>query len=216
MNREYAIIFDLDGTLLDTLGDLTDSVNFAMAQFGYPQHSEAFVRSVVGNGARNLIKGTVPQGTEEEKIDEVLSVYRSYYQTHSQVKTKPYEGVCAALQQLQQKYSVAIVSNKPDADVKALAQVHFPGVYALGEKSDLPRKPAPDMIIDTMKRLGSTKGIYVGDSEVDIITANNSGMPCISVLWGFRDKDLLERYGGNCFCEDPNCLPEIVETLFCE
>jgi len=213
MHSDIGIIFDLDGTLLDTLGDLTDAVNYTLRQFGYPEHSEAYIRSVVGSGARNLIKGSLPQNTEDSMVDSVLQVYREYYQTHSQIKTKPYAGICDVLNQLQTKYNLAIVSNKPDSDVKILSQTFFPGVYALGERPNTPRKPAPDMIRNTMEHLGVSKAVYVGDSEVDILTANNAGLPCISVLWGFRDRELLEKCGGSCFCSRAEQLIDAVESL---
>ena len=179
----YGILFDLDGTLLDTLEDLADSVNYALEQHGYPQRTLEEIRTFVGNGAAMLIKLAT---SESEDYEQVLRTFQSYYKTHCQVKTGPYAGVLEALREIRAEYPVAVVSNKPDPAVKTLCDDYFDGVFALGERADCPRKPAPDMLYKAMEHLGVTKAVYVGDSEVDVITAKNAGMPCISVLWGFR------------------------------
>ena len=206
----YGILFDLDGTLLDTLEDLADSVNFALAQHGYPRHTLDEIRSYVGNGAAMLAKLSTPEG---EDYEQVLRTFQAHYKTHCQVKTGPYAGVLEALREIRAEYPVAVVSNKPDPAVKTLCDDYFDGVFALGERADCPRKPAPDMLYKAMEHLGVTKAGYVGDSEVDVITAKNAGMPCISVLWGFRTEAEIREYGDSIFCTDPKQLPEIVRSL---
>ena len=204
------ILFDLDGTLLDTMADLTDAVNYALGVHGYPSRTMDEVRSFVGNGAARLLALAVPEG---EDYQPVLATYQAYYRTHCQIKTGPYPGVVEALAQLSKHYPVAIVSNKPDAAVKVLCADYFPGIYAIGESTDCPRKPAPDMVYKAMKELGVEKCIYVGDSEVDVLTAQNANVPCLSVLWGFRDKTDMEAVGGNHFCEKTAELVEKLEEM---
>ena len=194
------ILWDLDGTLLDTLEDLTDGVNFAMDAFGYPRRSRVEVRRFVGNGARMLISRAAPQGAD---VDAVLAVFHEYYDVHCQDKTAPYPGIMEALAELGQRFPMAIVSNKPDAAVKQLCRRYFPGIHACGERAGIPRKPAPDMVLAAMKDMGMERCIYVGDSEVDVETAKNAGVPCLSVLWGFRDKEEIEDAGGRHFCKAP-------------
>ena len=207
------ILFDLDGTLLDTLADLTDATNYALARFGYPVRSMEQVRRAVGNGAANQIRKSLPEGTAEDAAEQVLEVYKPYYTAHCQQKTCPYPGVLEQLEILKEKYPVAIVSNKPDSAVKALCAEYFPGIYALGEKPDCPRKPAPDMVYKAMADLGMDRCVYVGDSEVDVLTAKNAGMPCLCVLWGFRDRDDMEAAGGIHFCENTSLMAEKIEEL---
>ena len=204
------ILWDLDGTLLDTLEDLADGVNFALRQFDYPARTTEEVRRFVGNGARRLIERAVPEGAE---VDAVFETFRTYYDAHCQVKTRPYEGILAALAELGQKYPMAVVSNKPDSAVKPLCAQYFPGLYARGESADCPRKPAPDMVLKAMEAIGVTRCIYVGDSEVDVLTAQNAGVPCLSVLWGFRDREELETAGGMHFCGSPAQLTEKLEEM---
>lgn len=207
------ILFDLDGTLLDTLEDLTDATNHALRQFGFPTRTPAEVRRAVGNGAANLICRSLPEGTPEETVRQVLSVFQSYYTEHCQIRTKPYAGIPKVLEILKNNHPVAIVSNKPDCAVKALCADYFPGLYALGETADCPRKPAADMVYKGMQAIGVDRCIYVGDSEVDVLTAKNAGVPCISVLWGFRDREEIENAGGEYFCETTGSLVERIEEL---
>jgi phosphoglycolate phosphatase len=206
------ILFDLDGTLLNTLEDLTDATNYALGQFGYPERTLEQVRRAIGNGAANQIRKSLPEGTPEETVQEVLSVYKDYYTAHCQNKTRPYAGIPEALAQLKQ-YPVAIVSNKPDSAVKALCADYFPGIFALGETPDCPRKPAADMAFKGMKAIGVDRCIYVGDSEVDVLTAKNAEVPCLCVLWGFRDKEDMTAVGGTHFCEETRQLKEKIEEL---
>ena len=204
------ILFDLDGTLLDTMADLTDAVNYALGVHGYPSRTMDEVRSFVGNGAARLLALAVPEG---EDYQPALATYQAYYRTHCQIKTGPYPGVVEALAQLSKHYPIAIVSNKPDAATKTLCADYFPGVLARGEAADCPRKPAPDMLFQAMKTLGVDKAIYVGDSEVDVITAGNAGMPCISVTWGFRDREELLEAGAKYLCDDAAQLPELAAKI---
>ena len=215
MEKKIGILFDLDGTLLDTLQDLTDAVNYTMEQFGYPKRTDREVRSFLGNGARELIRRAM--GVEDcPAVDQALAVYIPYYNAHNLEKTKPYDGILEVLAYLGQKYPLAVVSNKPDAGTKALCAQFFPGVYSMGEHAGCLRKPAPDMVYKAMAELGVEKCVYVGDSEVDVITAGKAGAPCISVLWGFRDKPEIEENGGKYFCEDPKELPKLVEEAIKE
>lgn len=210
------IIFDLDGTLLNTLEDLADGVNYALRQFGLPERTIEEVRQFVGNGAERLIRLVLP-GTENDPDPlEVLHVFREYYNAHCQVKTRPYDGIMEALAALKERYPLAVVSNKPDSAVKPLCDYYFPGLYARGESADCPRKPAPDMVFKAMEALGVEGCVYVGDSEVDVRTARNAGVPCLSVLWGFRDREVMESAGGEYFCGDPAQMPEIIEKIIGE
>ena len=204
------ILWDLDGTLLDTLEDLKDGVNYALRQFGLPPRTLEEVRQFVGNGAGVLIHRAV-EGRADEKA--VLDTFKTYYNAHCQVKTKPYDGILEALAQLGEKYPMAIVSNKPDSAVKPLCRQYFPGIYALGERAGIPRKPAADMVFAAMKDIGVEACVYVGDSEVDVATAKNAGVECLSVLWGFRDRDVIEQAGGQHFCDDTAQLVQKIEEL---
>lgn len=208
------ILFDLDGTLLDTLEDLLDATNYALRCHGYPERTLSELRRFVGNGALNQMRLSAPEGTDAQQVQNLLETYRPYYTANCRHKTRPYEGIREMLEAVQANYTVAIVSNKPDAAVKQLCADYFPGIYALGEAADCPRKPAPDMVYKAMAAIGAENCIYVGDSEVDVLTARNAGVPCISVLWGFRDKPELVEAGGDCFCDHPaEILTKIEELL---
>ena len=207
---KIGILWDLDGTLLDTLEDLADGVNYALREFGYPERTLEEVRRFVGNGAFNLIRQAVPEDAEPMPVFECFKVY---YNAHCQIKTKPYEGILAVLAELGTKYPMAVVSNKPDSAVKPLCAQCFPGLYARGESAGFPRKPAPDMVFKAMSDIGVGKCIYVGDSEVDVLTARNANVPCLSVLWGFRDRPEIEDVGGTYFCSDVAELPQKLEEM---
>ena len=170
------ILFDLDGTLLDTLEDLLDATNYALAAYGYPGRTLPELRRFVGNGAENQIRLSLPEDNKED-LPKVLAAYKPYYTDHCQIKTKPYDGILPALKTLGEKYPIAIVSNKPDSAVKALCADYFPGIYSLGETAGCPRKPAADMVFKAMEAIGVERCIYVGDSEVDVLTAKNAGVP---------------------------------------
>ena len=204
------IIFDMDGTLLDTLEDLRDATNYALEQFGYPPRTLGEVRRFVGNGALQLIQLAVPEGADPMPV---LKEFQAYYKEHCQIKTRLYDGIPEAVAALGEKYPLAVVSNKPNFAAKAMCQVLFPGVYALGEEAGTPRKPAPDMVFKAMEAIGVERCVYVGDSEVDLATARNAGVPCISVLWGFRDEEELAALGADHFCRRPDELPELIEKV---
>ena len=202
-------LFDLDGTLLNTLEDLADGTNHALTSFGYPRRTLEEVRRFVGNGAANLIAQAVPAGRDPALV---LKAFQAYYPTHCRIKTAPYPGVPEALAELRKKYPIAIVSNKPDAAVKPLCAHYFPGIFALGETAGCPRKPDPAMVRKAMEAIGVTDCVYVGDSEVDVLTAKNAGVPCLSVLWGFRDR---EQIGGSRYCETVDRLVPMLEEMAC-
>lgn len=206
------ILFDLDGTLLNTLDDLMDAVNHTMEVFGYPRHSREEVRRFVGNGAGQLLRLSVPQG---QGWQAPLEEFQRYYKAHCQIKTAPYPGIMEALYALK-KYPMAIVSNKPDAAVKKLCAQYFPGIYAQGEHPGCPRKPSPDMVRIAMEHIGVDRCIYVGDSEVDVLTAHNAAVPCLSVLWGFRDRAEIQAAGESRFCETPAQMPAMLEEMMKE
>lgn len=206
------ILFDLDGTLLNTLDDLMDAVNHTMEVFGYPRHSREEVRRFVGNGAGQLLRLSVPQGQDWQAP---LEEFQRFYKAHCQVKTAPYPGIPEALAALG-KFPIAIVSNKPDAAVKKLCAQYFPGIYAQGEQPGCPRKPSPDMVRIAMEHIGVDRCIYVGDSEVDVLTAHNAAVPCLSVLWGFRDKAEIQAAGESRFCEAPAQMPAMLKEMIKE
>ena len=210
---KIGILFDLDGTLLNTLEDLLDATNYALRAHGYPERTLPELRRFVGNGAENQIRLSLPEGSTPGEVQTVLATYKPYYTAHCQIKTRPYDGILEALSVLGEKYPIAIVSTKPDSAVKALCADYFPGIYALGEAPDCPRKPAADMVFKAMKAIGVEKCIYVGDSEVDVLTAKNAGVPCVSVLWGFRDREDMEAAGGSIYCEKPKDLPECMKEI---
>ena len=210
---KLGILFDLDGTLLNSLEDLMDATNHTLQEYGCPTRSLEEIRNFVGNGARRLITLALPGKADDPSVDEVLAAYQAYYAAHARIKTGPYAGIPEALAEIQKKYPVAIVSNKPDKAVKILCADFFPGVYARGESDDCPRKPAPDMVHKAMAAIGVEKCIYVGDSEVDAITARNAGVPCLSVLWGFRDQAEIEVEGGKHFCTEVKDMPAMLDQL---
>lgn len=205
-----AVIFDLDGTLLDTLGDLHAAVNHTLVQFGYPQRTMEEVCRFVGNGAARLIQQAVPENADPEPV---LAAFGPYYAAHCDILTKPYDGILEALAILGRQYPLAVVSNKPDLAVKELAAIYFPTLLARGESVDCPRKPAPDMVLKAMEALGVERCVYVGDSDVDVLTAKNVGMPCLSVTWGFRGENELRAAGAEYFCHTPADLPDSIARI---
>lgn len=207
-------IFDLDGTLLDTLGDLATSVNYALRTHHLPEHTVDEVRRMVGNGVRLLIERAVPDGDCNPLLDNVFSVFRQHYLEHSLDTTRPYEGIPEMLAALKQcGCRIAVVSNKFDTATKSLCRHFFPNTVdvAIGENevAGIRKKPAPDTVRAALRQLGVGEGgraVYVGDSDVDIMTARNSGLPCISVLWGFRDREFLLSHGATTFVSRPEEL----------
>ena len=214
MEKKIGVLFDLDGTLLDTLEDLVDATNYTLRYFGLPERSITDMRRILGNGALHQLTISRPDGATEPDPNEMLKVYLPYYEANSKNKTKPFDGIVETLAEIAGKYPVAIVSNKPDMVLKALCEDYFPGYYALGQSTQCPRKPAPDMVYKAMKDIGVESCIFVGDSEVDIYTADNAGVPCLTVTWGFRSYDMLAECGAKYFCDDPgkllSCLEEIL------
>ncbi len=208
------IIFDLDGTLLDSLEDLYEAVNETLRRYGCPERTREEVRKAVGNGARNLIMRSLPGEKTDPPLEQVLADYQIYYDRLCvDGKTCPYPGIPEQLEQLSRNYPVAIVSNKPHISVKPLCEKFFPGIYALGSSDDTPRKPAPDMVRKAMAAMDMESCIYVGDSEVDVLTARNTGVPCLSVLWGFRDREELLAAGATQFCENVQDMGVAIENL---
>lgn len=213
MNSFDTYIFDLDGTLLDTLGDLAASVNHALRTHGLPEHSIDDVRRFVGNGVRKLMERAVPDGAGNPLFDETFATFRQYYMAHSLDTTRPYEGIPETLKALKARgCHLAVVSNKMMAATQELCYHFFPDTIevAIGEDeaAGIRRKPAPDTVFAALKALGVGKenAVYVGDSDVDIQTARNAGIPCISVLWGFRDRDFLLQNGAETFISTPSEL----------
>lgn len=195
-----AILFDMDGTVLDTIGDLLDSVNYSLRQFAMPEVSLAETKAALGNGSKYLIEHVAPEGTAPELVQQVLEFYKPWYNEHCLFKTRPYDGIPELLDGLiSAGYKVAIVSNKPDAPVQELRKKFFPAFYAIGESPSIRRKPWPDMPTAAARLFGVENGdcLYVGDSEVDILTAKNSGMDCVSVSWGFRTAEQLAASGAS-------------------
>ena len=211
------IVFDCDGTLLDSLMDLYVSTNYALEKSGFPERSYDEVRRFVGNGVKLLMERAVPQGTSEEEFSKCYACFKEHYARNCGTTTRPYEGIMDMLKALQEKgYKLALVSNKPDGQVQTLNDDFFKHYIhvAIGEQEDkgIRKKPAPDMVEEALRRLGSTKSesVYVGDSDVDVATGKNSGLDCISVLWGFRDKDFLIAHGATVFIEQPLDILELV------
>lgn len=208
--KKTTYIFDLDGTLLDTLQDLAAAVNFALRKNGMEEHSIDDIRRFVGNGVRKLIERAVPDGSKNPRIDEVFADFRSYYMQHSLDATKPYDGITEILQELKQRgCKMAVVSNKMMAATQELVAHFFPEIeVAIGENEaeGIRKKPAPDMVFEALNRLGAEaeSAVYIGDSDVDIQTAKNAGVPCISVLWGFRNRKFLLEHGAQRFIEKPS------------
>lgn len=204
MKKYETVIFDLDGTLLNTLEDLADAVNYALRKMGMPERTLEEVRTFVGNGVRRLMELSVPEGSNNPAFEETFAKFREYYGVHCNDKTKPYEGVLELIRELKKAgYALAIVSNKLDSAVKELSEIYFEGIVkvAIGEKEGVAKKPAPDTVYAALRELNMPKetAVYVGDSEVDVMTAKNSGLPCISVLWGFRDEAFLRQNGATQF-----------------
>ena len=209
MYRTY--IFDLDGTLLDTLQDLANSVNYALRQHGMPTHSVDAVRSFVGNGVRLLMERAVPDGARNPQFEDTFATFRQHYMQHSLDTTRPYVDIPELIHELKTRgCHLAVVSNKMMAATQELVRHFFPEIeVAIGEHeaAGIHKKPAPDTVYEALRQLGTSPfgegAVYVGDSDVDIDTARNSGLPCISVLWGFRSRDFLLDHGATTFVEHP-------------
>ena len=210
-----AVLFDMDGTLLDTLEDLCDSTNHALAQMGYPLRGIEEIRRFIGNGAEKQIRRAVPEGTSEGKIMETLAAFRAYYQDHCQIKTKVYDGLLDVLSELKEKgVKMAVVSNKPDAAVKKLSREYFGDRldYAIGPSDGVRCKPYPDMAEEALKALGVEKkdAVFVGDSEVDVQTGLNAGLDVIAVSWGFRSREVVIEAGAKMIVDDASELEKLI------
>lgn len=209
------VIFDLDGTILNTLEDLTDSVNFALRICNLPEHTIDEVRQFVGNGIRKLIERAVPAGSDEQTINQVHEEFTKYYKVHCSDKTRPYDGIVETLKTLKQKgFLLAVVSNKADYGVQELCKQYYDGIfhYAVGERNGIKKKPAPDSVNEVLEKLqvDRSQAVYVGDSEVDIETAKNAKLDCIVVEWGFREKRFLIEKGAKIMVSKPKQIEEIV------
>lgn len=206
-----AILFDLDGTLLDTLDDLADSVNHMLETHGYPPRSREFVRMAVGNGVRNLVAQALPGGESAARVDECVAAFRAHYGKNLDNRTKPYPGVMDMLRELSARdIRAGVLSNKYDGAVRALCEKHFGGLtpVAIGERPGFGRKPAADNTLDALRRLGAPPehAVYVGDSDVDVLTAHNAGLKCIGVSWGFRPRESLVLAGADAVVDDVAAL----------
>jgi phosphoglycolate phosphatase len=213
MKKFDTVIFDMDGTLLNTLDDLWAAVNYALRQEGMPERTLEEVRTFVGNGVEKLMRRAVSTDCGEDRFQSAFAHFKAYYAEHNNDHTGAYPGVVELLRELKKEgYALAIVSNKLDSAVKELSQVYFEGIVtvAIGDQPGMAKKPAPDMVNAALEKLGKTKehAVYVGDSDVDLSTAKNAGLPCISVLWGFRDKEFLVECGADCFAEIPEDVKE--------
>lgn len=215
MNEINTIIFDLDGTLLNTLEDLTDAVNHALCVFGYNVRTIDEIRSFVGNGVRKLCIRALPDGESNPDFEPFFAEFKRYYGVHCNDKTAPYAGIIDLMKELKSKgYKMAIVSNKLHSATSDLNEMYFKDYTnaVCGDQEGLERKPAPDSCNKVLKEMGVNKenAIYIGDSEVDLQTARNAGMKCISCLWGFRDKEFLIKNGAEIFADTPSDIMNIL------
>ena len=213
--RYTTVIFDLDGPLLNTLEDIRDRVNYRMLHFSKPERTMEEIMMSVGNGSAWLLERSLPDGRNTENFEEILSFYREYYNAHSMIKTEPYDGITSMLRKLcASEHKLAVVSNKPDQTVKKLVRHFFSGTIsvAVGEGKNVNRKPSPDTVNTVMKELLSFpyECVYVGDSEVDLETAKNAGIECVSVSWGFRSREFLSSLGAKYIADSPNDIFEFV------
>lgn len=203
-----AVIFDMDGTLLDTLMDLANSTNFALKECGFPERTIKEVKSFVGSGVNRLITLAVPKGATKQQEEECKRLFKEHYLTHSQVNTKPYDGIISLLTKLKESdVKIGVVSNKYHMALVSVCDDFFEGFidYAVGEKEGVPKKPAPDAVFECLKKLESTNKdtVYVGDSDVDVKTAMNAKLPFVGVSWGFRDEEFLRENGAEIIINHP-------------
>ena len=209
------IVFDMDGTILDTLEDLKNSMNYTLKLHNMPERTLDEIRSFVGNGIRKLIERAVPEKTSEEKIIEIHRDFMTHYEVHCADFTKPYDGVISLIQELRNRgYKTAVVSNKADSAVQDLCVQYFPNLFdiAIGERPEIAKKPAPDMVHLALAQLGFSKenAVYIGDSDVDVATARNSGLAMIAVDWGFRTREFLISQGAETIVSKPEEILELV------
>lgn len=215
-NKYKACIFDLDGTLTDTLEDLKNAVNFTMKSFGFPERTTDEVRRFVGNGAVKLIERSVPAGTDKETQAEALIKYSGFYSNHLNDNTKPFDGIPELLAKLKEmSIRTAVVSNKDDGPVKEIVRGFFGELidFSVGRKDGIPAKPSPEGVTEALTALDCRAGeaIYIGDSDVDVQTAHNSGLLCIGVTWGFRDRELLIESGADYIADSADEILRIIK-----
>ena len=212
------IVFDCDGTLLDTLTDLRNAVNYVLRAHDLPERSVPEVKAALGNGVAHLMRQSLPDSISEAEFNTYLDEFKTYYSEHLQDYTAPYPSILDVLDTLRTKgYKLAIVSNKIQEGITPLNKEYFGDrlPVAIGERPGLQRKPAPDMVLQALKELGSTQdeSIYIGDSEVDVATAKNSGLLCIGVTWGFRDEQLHKDLGVKYIARKAEDIVTIIEAL---
>ena len=210
------ILFDLDGTLLNTLGDLHAAFNYALKLYGFKERSIDEIRNFVGDGVKKAIERAVGKDVPDNTINEITRVFKAYYKEHMNELTMPYNGVVDLLEKLKNKgYKIGVVSNKFDAAVKELCRRYFNDLIstAIGESEEIRRKPNPDGVQKAIKELNGNlkEAVYIGDSDVDIMTAENAQIPCISVLWGFRNKEFLDKARARVYAQTPNDILKIIE-----
>lgn len=200
------VLFDMDGTILSTMEDLYDTINYSLEHFGFRRRTAEEVRQFVGSGADELVRRALAdQNATLEQVAEVAHFFRGWYESHNCNKTRPYPGIPELLEQLKRAgIKAAVVSNKPDVITRALAELFFPGLPAYGQVRDLPAKPAPDLVYRALREMDMPRetAVYVGDSEVDVQTARNAGMPLCAVCWGFRTREELVAAGAECISAD--------------
>lgn len=218
MAKIDTVVFDMDGTLMDTLDDLTSSMNHIMRKYSYPEFTRPQICSFVGNGLANLMECCIPNGRNNANFDVVFADFKNYYAAHCNEKTGPYEHVRELLEELKIRgYKMAIVSNKAHGPLSELVKLHFSRWIdvSIGEREGVNKKPAPDTVYLALDALGSAKenAVYVGDSEVDVATAKNSGLLCVGCEWGFRGRELLESLGANVIISDPLELVGVLEGM---
>jgi phosphoglycolate phosphatase len=213
--RYNTIIFDLDGTLLNTLDDLADSVNIMLEREGYPPRTREDVREFIGNGARNLVKRALPEAVPDEEVTRCLSVYRKIYLENMFQKTGPYEGIDETLKELKRLgVKIGVVSNKPHDATREMCEFYFGDILdaVIGDNPERKKKPAPDNIFEILRLLGSDKAktLYIGDSDVDMETAKNAGLDCAGVTWGYRSEETLTEHGADYIVEEPRQLIRLI------
>lgn len=212
------VIFDLDGTLLNTLDDIVDSVNIMLEKEGYPPRTREDVREFIGNGARNLIRRALPEDVSEEEIARCLGIYKEIYLENMLRKTSPYEGIDETLKMLKKLgVKIGVVSNKPHDATKEMCRFYFPSILdvVIGDNPERKKKPAPDNIFEILKLLGSDKAetLYIGDSDVDMETAKNAGLDSAGVTWGYRSEETLTEHGADYIIEKPGQLIQLVTNF---
>ena len=209
-----SVVFDMDGTLLNTLDDLTDSVNRALSQYGFPTHTREDVRMFVGNGVHVLFEKALPKNADLNIKNQCIDFFKKDYSKNMYNKTAPYQGIWEVLKEIRNSgISTAVVSNKFDAAVNELCEKYFTDLIdiSIGQSDAVPQKPSPKGTLKALEILGTTKAVFVGDSDVDVITAKNAGLKSIGVTWGFRDKENLK--DADFIANNPNELLQIIRSL---